>query len=253
MRYAPPHSPRLALLLLIAIGVTACRHADTAGFDHPGTDLPTWPLAPADATVQSIYERESALQGWRAQGVLEIEGPDDSARLEAIALADRIQSGDALFRLRASKLGRSVMDLVYRDEKTWLWVRGDDHPALPPEAGLTRLPPLSLRQMTLKRPQTTPVYFVFDATWPGATVSGVQAWVHRPTRTLHRIEFASPDGPITLALRYRPTDPAPTLDALKLNSPAGHQVLLQLDTVEINPQLQPALFQPLPGSRLLTR
>jgi hypothetical protein len=235
-----------AVLFLIA----GCYSPPPDSFATPGVDLPIWPDASAEQALKTIEDRESLVDAIRLQGTLVIVDPESRVRLHAIMLADGLDTQAPRLRLRASKLGSSVMDLVKVGSDAWLW-RGDDRQmGARAEASLTKTPPLQLRGYTLRLERTTADYFVFRASWPGDS-RPAQAWVHRPTRLLHRVVYSTGDEPVTLSLRYIVSDSEPTLDALQITAPGSRTITYVVESSETNPTLTDAHFKPLPDSKLI--
>lgn len=245
---------RLTALGLVALMSIGCHQPISTGFEHPGNELAVLPQATAEQALQTMRERDAGVHAWRSQGTLIIEAPGDRVQLESIILADRINTDAPRMRMRATKIGRSVIDLVIDADNAWLWTRGEQAAVdARSEAALTRIPPLRASGFSFRLDRTTPDYFVFDTTWPGGPAKPAEAWVHRPTRTLHRLAFETPDGPTTLTMRYRLDGQTPLLDALLLTMPGQRSVLIRLRTFEVNPEFTDALFRPLPDSQRIER
>jgi len=233
---------------LALVSLTGCYSAPPDSFETPGFNLPTWPKASATETVQTIVHDESQVESLRLQGTLIILEPESRVRLHAIMLADRIGSNAPRVRLRASKLGNSVIDLVKIGSEAWIWM-GDDRQLGPrAKASLTKTPPLHFSDYKRQLVQSTPDYFVFNVSWPGQT-RPAKAWVHRRTRLLHRVVYATGEEPVTLSLRYKSVDDQPRIDALRINAPGSRMITLVVETLENNPSLTDAHFEPLPESK----
>lgn len=242
----------LAACTALTLALQACAPPGP-GFDHPGTGLPTFADAPLVDTLDTMRQRDAALTSWRLQGSLELEDARGSVRLDAVLLADRLDTPAPRLRLRASKLGRTSLDVVADGREAWLWAPDRDGPASPDQAWPAN-PWTQLRPLAGDSPQrlrTTPAHFVVVPATADGSAGPSEAWVHRATRTLHRLVWDTPDGPVSLDLRYRPAQPAPALDALQLHTPTGRTMRLRVDDFESNPTLTDAQFAPVPGSRPL--
>ncbi|MGB0767792.1 MAG: hypothetical protein ACPGYV_08785 [Phycisphaeraceae bacterium] len=242
----------LSLLSLSAVLFlfTGCVSDAIGPFDSPGDELKRFPSANAETTLSTLYKREAAVTSLRANGTLTIEENERRVRLDAILLSDRLDTPTPRIRLRSSKFGTSVMDLVRVDRTTWFWVKGDDAAFNEQaEASLLRLPPLQLRHYELDLDHTTPSHFVFNAVWHARQPTPAQASVHRSTRTLHRVVFSPANEPTELALRYKPSPVGPQLEAMRVVAPNGTTVTLSIEQMQINPPLIDGVFRPLPQSR----
>ncbi|MEM1445055.1 MAG: hypothetical protein AAGF84_03305 [Planctomycetota bacterium] len=232
--------------------LAGCATVDRVGFDHPGVALPTYAAAPAEDTVRAIRQRNDLLTTWRARGTLTITEPDRTHRLSAIVLLDQTDKDALRLRLRASKLGQTVADLVYADGSAWLWLRrSDEHAGLPDfdDAAFT-LPRVALHPDPTSLLRQADDYFVFAAESP-TDRPPTELWVHRPTQTLHRVVVPTPDEPVVARLRYTPGTFAPQLDAMELRLPQGRTIRLRVESFQPNPALSPAQFEPIAGSRHL--
>lgn len=237
------------MLLLVSAVLCACKTPSATGFDHPGQDLPTNDNALAKQALNTLRQRDTLMPAWRATGSITLSTPDTDIRLDGVMIADRLDRQQARMRLRATKLGRIALDLVVDSGGAYLWVRsaGDDDAD---NAGLQdiRLPPLQLYRDKLELNRATAEHDVYDTSWPADARTPAQAWVHRATATLHRITLDTPEGPVNLAFRYRPGEPAPHLDALRLTAPGGTAMRFEVDRFQSNPALTDAQFVPVPGS-----
>ncbi|MEM1099348.1 MAG: hypothetical protein AAGH92_11235 [Planctomycetota bacterium] len=243
----------------MAVGVLAgwlllagCAAVDDAGFDHPGVALPTYALLPADETVWAMRRRDAALTAWRARGTLTITEPNQTHRLSAIVLFDRTDEDAWRLRLRASKLGQTVADLVYADRAAWLWLRRSDEDAGWPDLDgpAFTLPRFALHPDpgSLLRQSDDLFVFAADSTTDRPPA---ELWVHRPTRTVHRVVVPTPDQPVTTSFRYLVGEPTPHVDAIEVALPQGRTIRLRVESLQPNPSLSPAQFEPIPGSRRL--
>lgn len=238
----------LAGWLLLA----GCAAVDDAGFDHPGVALPIYAALPADETVSAMRRRDAALTAWRARGSLTITEPGQTHRLSAIVLFERTDEDAWRLRLRASKLGQTVADLVYADRAAWLWLRrsGEDMGWPDLEDSAFALPRVALHPDPGLPLRQSDDLFVFAAE-STTDRPPTELWVHRPTRTVHRVVVPTPDQPVTTSFRYVAGELTPHLDAIDVALPQGRTIRLRVESFQPNPSLSPAQFEPIPGSRRL--
>lgn len=217
-------------------------------YDHPGRDLPVYENAAPNVVLASIQQRDEAIHGWRALGNLFVFRGGSATRLEGIMLVDALDTPSPSLRLRASKLGRNAMDLVYAEGKAWMWTRNQEDDANASDAPPIDLPLAVLRSQALQFNRQSESHLIFN-TKEKIGNSSAEVWVHQPTRTIHRIIFQTSDGPIKVELRYLSGEPAPHLDALRLSLGVHPLVEFEVEEFQPNPTLNPALFKPIPGSR----
>ncbi|MEM6550606.1 MAG: hypothetical protein AAF750_00515 [Planctomycetota bacterium] len=221
-------------------------------YDHPGVDLPVYEDAAPEAVLAAMQERDAGLTSWRAVGTVLLSREGRTTRLDGIMLIDALETESPRLRLRASKLGRNAIDLVYADGEAWVWTRSraDDAGGDATDAAPIELPLALIRSESLVFDRSADDHLVFNTT----DLIGehpAEVWVHRSTRTTHRVLVQSPDGPVTTELRYRSGEPAPHVDALRLSLGGEPVVEFLVDAFQPNPSLTPAHFKPVPGSRRL--
>jgi len=251
MKPTPPASRRAPpLLMLLVLWFSVGCQPSRVDLDHPGRDLPVYPSGTPEQVLAFMAERQARVHAWRAQGTLTLIEAASRVQLDVIVLADLADPNATRLRVRGSKLGRTVLDVVSNEGGLWYWA-DDKRQATPGITG--RLPlhtvPLRLDPKRLRLARTTPTHFVYHTALLKHQPTPTRVWVHRETRSVHIMEHATEAGPVTLAMGYQPAEPAAALDRLHITAPDQRRVVLRFERVEQNPQLTDAQFAPLPGSQ----
>jgi outer membrane lipoprotein-sorting protein len=229
----------LALPLLAVVGCAF----------HPAPPLPTYPdISQADA-IRVLSDRAHAIRTISAEGLLTLTHPDgQSIRLDA---AIAISPPDKV-RLRAWKFGQAVFDLTLNDTGVYL--------VSPPDSSqVDQIKSASISAARLARTWSLLFGSFFDDPHLAITThlstldlhlqhddQNILCTIERATLTPRRYTLIDPDGQQRFSLtlnKYALINNLPWPLRLTAISDAG-TLVINLHTVEINADLNPAAFIP---------
>jgi hypothetical protein len=225
------------------------------------TPLPTYQWQGADAAVTTLAQKAQSIRSVRATGTLVLTSADNQhVTLDAAIVAKsgpQDHAGEASLRIRTWKFGQAIFDLTAKPEGLWL-ASASDKPAEPDQNDrLKALKPENIAQAwnlffgdffsrpgleVIDHPGST---FTVQRQEKGTTIA---CDIDRATLTARQYRITDDHGHLRQTLtmaRYAPVGDPPTPWPMLITAQGDQgQVQVRFDEVEVNPDLEDAVFVP---------